>query len=296
MMKFKNFMSEKEIDTRWGDYKSEVNFSLYDHLSDPVMYLKEKMEQYPTHLSYDVCFLEKPYFNTITYTNFSDFLFIKPLQPDLANIQTTEALIYGSDNFETDFFDIYSNKLKQENMNKYKTKDIKNPSFKAVVCLVGQNRNVDMCYNKLKYIYEEHGKLAVYKPHPLTEPDFINSYYNNINKRIIISSKQDNVYDYIKNADIVYTTHWSETAFHSLCLGKQISPIDTFQSRFFGSFSPINSHLFETDKPKYTINKLFNDYRSGLINPKYQKDWKEKIDLYLDYIHEKRLEWRFKYV
>lgn len=285
---------EKRI--RFGDYEKNVNFDKYDHLSEAVQYLFNKIQDYPTHLAADVGAAEHPYFDTICYTNYSDFLCMRPLQPDLSHIQTQEALIYGSNDFSVDYFNIYANRLVKENFNKYKTKNCINHKFNALVCFVGQNKNDIMCYNKLKYIYKEYGKLAIYKPHPLTESSFLQTFHDNIHRKITLASKDHDVYEYLKNVDIVYTTHWSETAFHAVCLGKKIDPIDTFQSRFFGSFSHINTHLFETNKPKYIINKLLNDYRSGLVNPKYHIDWKERIDLYLDYIHQKRSEWRFKYV
>lgn len=285
-----------EIDIRFGDYKENVNFDKYHHLNEVITYFCKKMENYPTHHSLDVEANEHPYFDTLVYTNYSDFFMMRPLQPDLSHIQTREALIYGSEDFEVDYFQEYSNRLIKENFNKYKTKDIIDLPFKALVCLTGQNKNDSMCFNKLKHIYLEYGKLAIYKPHPLTELSFMDIYRENIHKKITLSSKEHDVYEYLRKVDIVYSTHSSETVFHAACLGKKVEPIDTFQSRFFGSFSHINTHLFETSNYPYTINKLLNDYRSGLINPKYQKDWKKRIDNYLEYIHLKRESYKFKYV
>lgn len=288
--------SDEERDIRFGTYKQKVNFEKYEHLREVEKFFLEEMKKYPTNTCYDLGALQHPYFDTVNYTNYSDFFMMRPLQPDLSHIQVDEALIYGENHFKVDFFNIYSDKLKKENVNKYKTagKHVKN--IEAVVVLIGNNKLDNMCFNKLKHIYNTYGKLAIFKPHPLVDGDMTDFFQKGIHKHANVANKESDVYEYIKDASIVYTTHWSETAFHSLCLGKKIDPIDTFQSKFFGSFSHINKHFFETNNPEYVINKMFNDYRSGLVNPKYQDDWEERISKYLKYIHEKRKDYRYKYV
>lgn len=291
--------SSKENKIRFGDYVEKVNFNQYKHLLEVEKYFLDEMKQYPTTPCYDLHGLEHPYFDNLNYTNYSDFFMMHPLQPELSHIQVNEALIYGSTEFPTDFYSIYSKNLKNENFNKYKTSGRNNKPNEAVVVLMGNNRLDKMCFNKLKHIYNEHGTLAVFKPHPLTdihESTPAEFYNDKIHKHAIIADKEEDVYDYIKDSTVVYTSHWSETAFHASCLGKTISPIDTFQSKDFGSFSHINKHLFETNNAEYVINKIFNDYRSGLVNPKYHSDWKERISKYLDYIHKKRQNYRYKYI
>lgn len=288
---------KEETEARFGDYKGKVNFHKYEHLKEVEDFFKSEMKKHSTNFCFDLEASERPYFDNLNYTNYGDFFVLHPLQPDLSHIQTREALIYGSDDFEVNYFEEYSNRVLYEDINKYKTTGRLDVPTEAVVCLIGQNKNRVMCYNKLRHIYQEHGKFATYKPHPLTDQGFIDSYKKNINKNITLADKDHDVYAYIKCSEVVYTTHSSETAFHSLCLGKRIEPIDTFQSRFFGSFSHINTHLFEAGKnSEYVINKLFNDYRSGIIHPLYQSDWKERVSKYLEYIHEKRRWYRFKYV
>jgi hypothetical protein len=296
----KNTMfSDEEIEIRFGPYAKIVNFDKYHHLIEVEEYFLEEMKQYPTSPCHDLNANEHPYFDNVNYTNFSDFFMMHPLQPELSYIQTEDALIYGETEFAVDFFSIYAKRLKEDNFNKYKTSSRNDTPNEAVVVLIGNNEINKLCFNKLKYIYSEHGTLAVFKPHPMTNfEDMAHDEFfkKNIHKHINIADREDDVYDYIKNAEVVYTSHWSETAFHALCLGKRIEPIDTFQSKIFGSFSHINKHLFETENPEYVINKMFNDYRCGLVNPKYQKDWKERVSKYLSYIHQKRKNYRFKYI
>ena len=39
---------------------------------------------------------------------------------------------------------------------------------------------------------------------------------------------------------------------------------------------------------KKYIDKCFSSYKSGIINPKIDKNWKEKVDNYFKYISTKR--------
>ena len=56
-----------------------------------------------------------------------------------------------------------------------------------------------------------------------------------------------------------------------------------------GSFACINNHLFTNqDNVKEYVNKVFSSPKSGIINPAIDKNWKEKVDKYMDYICKKR--------
>ena len=44
------------------------------------------------------------------------------------------------------------------------------------------------------------------------------------------------------------------------------------------------------------INKLLNNYRSGLFHPLLDKNWKEKISKYLEFIHEMRMSVKHYYM
>jgi hypothetical protein len=72
-------------------------------------------------------------------------------------------------------------------------------------------------------------------------------------------------------------------------LGKRIEPIDIWNNVLMGSFACINNHLFvnQHQLDNY-VNKCFSSYKSGIVNPLIDKDWKGKVDKYFDYICEKR--------
>ena len=295
----KDMFSDSENEIRFGPYTKNVNFDKYEHLSEVEDFFLEGMQKYPTTPCYDLSAVEHPYFDNLNYTNFSDFFMMHPLQHELSHMQTEEALIYGSNDFTVDFYNIYAQRLMNENLNKYKTSKRDNKPITAVVVLPGSNQFENVCRKKLQHIYFEHGTLAVFKPHPLTAfEDTTNIGYlkEAIHNHAVIADKEEDVYAYIKDADIVYTTHMSETALHAICLGKEIRPIDAFSEKRYLSFSHVNKHLFETDNPEYVVNKLLNDYRSGLVNPKYQPDWKDRIVSYLAYIHNKRNSYRYRYL
>jgi hypothetical protein len=56
-----------------------------------------------------------------------------------------------------------------------------------------------------------------------------------------------------------------------------------------GSFYTINNYLFTNqDDIKNFINHTFSCYKSGIINPWLEKDWRTKVDKYMNYISEKR--------
>lgn len=289
-----------EMHARFGDYINNVRFEKYDHLLEVESFFLAEMQKYPTSPCYDRGAAEHPYFDNINYSNFSDFFIMKPMQPELSHIQVEEALIYGSKEPELDFYTMYSERLTDGNLNKYTTDGRSVKNCDAVVVLLGTNALENaVCRKKLQFIYREHGALAVYKPHPLT--DFANNSVEQhmkkmVHKHITVADKDEDVYSYIKDADVVYTTHWSETAFHAACLGKRVEPIDKFNEKLHGSYGHINKHIFETDDPKYVINKMLNSYKSGLVHPTYQSDWKERISKYLDYIHNKRLNYRTRYL
>tara|TARA_R100000152_G_C6758067_1_gene181930 strand:- start:1152 stop:1484 length:333 start_codon:yes stop_codon:yes gene_type:complete len=93
----------------------------------------------------------------------------------------------------------------------------------------------------------------------------------------------------MQKAKHIYTTHISESAVYASVLGKKIEPIDVWNNVMHGSFACINSHLFDNQHHvKKYIDKCFSSYKSGIINPNIDKNWKEKVDKYFDYICKKR--------
>jgi hypothetical protein len=54
--------------------------------------------------------------------------------------------------------------------------------------------------------------------------------------------------------------------------------------------------LFYNKNKRDIINKLLNNYRSGLFHPLLDKNWKEKISKYLEFIHEMRMSVKHYYM
>tara|TARA_Y100000401_G_scaffold109544_1_gene105879 strand:- start:835 stop:1155 length:321 start_codon:yes stop_codon:yes gene_type:complete len=97
----------------------------------------------------------------------------------------------------------------------------------------------------------------------------------------------------MQKAKGVYTTHISESCIYSIVLGKDTSPIDVWNNIQRGSFYTINNYLFYHQKnAKDFINKSFSNYKSGIINPDLDKNWKEKVDKYFKYIMWKREQYK----
>ena len=215
--------------------------------------------------------------------------YIHPLSPETSNFQM-ESCFIDREPIKTDYFEYFKEKYSNEYMNKYENqKERSINEFDAVVVLPGQNKLFDtVCINKLRYVVHEHGHRAVFKFHPLTEEDVQKDFAKLLPSNTCFVNGDESVYDYIKDADIVYTSHNSDSAFASLCLGKTISPIDSFQAKIHGTFAAINHFLFYHTNRKETINMILNNYRSGLFVPNLNDDWRERMSEYLEYIHEKR--------
>lgn len=282
----------EETDVRLGDLL-HVSDRLYK-LKQVEEYLLENSKKYEFDLCYDLTSAQPPFFDHLNYTNFSDFFMMRPLNPDLAHKQVQDALIFHEESEDDfDYYTFIKQKVLKNQSNKYIDLSEKvtfdNDEYDAVVCLIGGNKLFDnVCFNKLNLIVRNHGKRVIFKPHPLTTDQEVERIKANLPRHVKFAEPYENVYTYIKYSTTVYTTHWSETAVYASCLVKNVDPIDTFQSKFFSSYGHINTHIFNQSNKKKIINRVFNDFRSGLVNPVTQYNWKDRIDHYLEYIDYER--------
>ena len=251
-------------------------------------FLIDKIKKYETVVMYDMNFPEQPFFSTINYCSLGEIFYTHPLSPESAYSQM-ESCFVDREPIKTDYFEYFKEKYSNDYMNKYENqKERSINEFDAVVVLPGQNKFNTICINKLKYIVHEHGYRAVFKFHPLTKEDGQKDFIRLLPNNTCFVDGNESVYDYIKDADIVYTSHNSDSAFASVCLEKTISPIDSFQMKVHGTFAAINHFLFSHMNRKEIINMILNNYRSGLFVPNLNDDWRERMSKYLEYIHEKR--------
>ena len=101
------------------------------------------------------------------------------------------------------------------------------------------------------------------------------------------------MYYYLQKAKGVYTTHISESAVYSVVMNKDTQPIDVWNNIQRGSFYCINNHLLSNQhNAKEYVNKTFSNFKSGIINPEIDKNWKFKVDKYIDYICDKREQYK----
>jgi hypothetical protein len=253
--------NKKELDKRIGPLRK--NDSLYQ-LEQVEGYVIRKCQEKGIETSYDVMAEEMPYFKTIDYASWL-----------VKNV-----------------VDKNSNKYKHrtEEIDKYPAKDY-------LVVLPGSNKlRENVCLNKLKHIVNKHGNNVLFKPHPITTHQIIGELKDFFGEENILPKNVD-MYYYMQKAKGVYSTQISESALYAAVLGKKIEPVDVWNNIQRGSFYCVNSYIyFNQDNIKEYVNRTFSSYKSGIINPELDKDWKKKVDDYIEYICEKREKYKDWYI
>jgi len=280
--------NKKELDKRIGPLKK--NKKLYD-LEVVEGYIIRKASELGIETSYDVMAEEMPYFKTLGYTEFATSMYVQPLNSKLRNEQMIDAWDHNVKEVN-DWSSYLVNNILSKNANKYQGRKNKFNDFPAkdyLVVLPGSNKvKTNVCLNRMKQISKSHGDNVYFKPHPITTHQIVGELKDFFGEDNILDKNLD-MYYYMQKAKHVYTTHISESAVYAGVLGKTISPIDVWNNIQQGSFACINNHLFTHQKNfKQYINRCFSSYKSGIINPAVDKDWRKKVDQYFDYITEKR--------
>ena len=282
------------------DGKSRVVYGIkksdkLDYFSEFKEYLDESISKYEFSCDYDVIANELPYFSTINYTEYAHCIILHPLQFELRVQQMLDA--YNDDTEQkityTDFF----SELAHDNPNKYqKRNSINNTPKDNLVVLPGDNKLKErISLRKIINIKKNNKNNFIIKPHPFTNHSTIGELMdlfgeNNVTKR------DEDMYQYLLEAKTVHTSVLSESAIFAVSLDKKIEPIDLYRKTPEGSFYHINRFLFNSKHPKDWINRTFNSHKSGIICPLVDDNWKEKLDMYLEYINEVREYYKDKYV
>lgn len=265
--------------------------SLYA-LEDLEKYFIEKCVNTGIKYSHDVTAKENPYFKTLNYTTYAGMFIMHPLEFNLSLHQMYDA---KADNLDAlSHVEVIKNRLCSGDGSKYvridgEEKKVASGKFKYVICLPGSNKFYDhVSKKKFVSICKTHGSDVVVKPHPITNQkvlDEVKLFAGNA----FVADKDDDLYSYIENCEKVYTTHISESALTSVVLGKSIEPVEKYSAKFTGSFSHINHFCFTESNPIDVVGKIFASPKSGVVHPIADADWKNKIDLYFEYIMAKRL-------
>ena len=283
--------NKKELDKRIGPLKKNKN--LYE-LENVEGYVVRKCSEYGIKASYDVLAEEMPHFRTMGYTEFATCFYMQPLNLRLRSEQLSDAWYDKCGNCEkVDYAGYLIDNVLNNQANKYLEREeefAKYPPKDNIVVLPGSNKiKTNICLNRLREIKKLHGDNVYFKPHPITTHQIIGELKDFFGEQCILPRSID-MYYYIQKAETVYTTHISESAIYAALLGKMIQPIDVWNNVMKGSFACINSYLFtKQDRIKDFVNHTFSHYKSGIIHPKVDKDWREKVDKYFNYIMAKRL-------
>lgn len=269
-----------------------------DHLKEVEKYFEKAVKKYRIEVSYDVIANELPYFKTLNYTEWAHCFMMHPLQQELRMKQMVDA--YNDDAEQrVDYVTYFADRIKKGQSNKYAhiKSDIGNVKGREVlVVLVGSNKLKErICLNKLRWVKDTFEDDVYIKPHPLTTYQLVGELKDLFGNETILDRDAD-MYAYLLQADTIFTSHMSESAVYSVSLGKTIEPIDVYNKVEQGSFYHINKFLFDSEDPRAWINRALNSYKSGIINPLIDDQWRQKIDLYLEYIMTLRDKYKNKYV
>jgi hypothetical protein len=286
--------NRKEKEDRIG--RDLTKSSHLNSLKEVERYFLKQMKKYGTESDYDVVANEITYFKTLGYTEYATCFIINPLSQQIRIKQMQDA--YLDDNESEDWAAYFAETVRNKQSNKYegqKNKSKYETRYNLVV-LAGSNKLKEaICLNKLKWIKDEYGDDVYFKAHPLTTHQLIGELKDLFDEDTLLPRNAD-LYHFLLEADTVFTSCISESAVYAVALGKDIEPIDVYNKEEQGSFFHINKYLFTEKDPISWVNKTFSSYKSGIINPAVDKDWKDKIDKYLEYIHKVRSDNKYKYV
>lgn len=277
-------LSDEYVDKHIGpNAKYSDNFGGFSDVED---YIRRCCDRHGVECSFDVTAQENPYFKTVNYTSFAGMIIIHPLDFSQSMFQMYDA---RQDCLpEIGHIEFIKSRLSSGIASKYVSNRLDTAEFDAVAVLCGHNKfkaHVDA--RRLDDAVKRYGKRLAIKPHPITHHDLID-YLSIYNDFATILDLHDDVYDAMRSARTVYTTHISETALTSLVLGKNIEPLDHMQNRFSCSFGHINHFCFTERDPVGVLGSIFASPKSGVICKHVDTDWKSKVDEYFDYSMWKR--------
>ena len=288
--------NKQELKKRIGPLKK--NDSLYD-LEQVEGYVIRKCGENGLEHSYDVMAEEMPYFKTLAYTEYAGSFYLQPLNFKMRNEQMLDAW-HDKKTKVLDYSSWLVKKVVENNANKYKERQEELDRFPPkdyLIILPGSNKlRENVCLNRLKHIVNTHGNNVLFKPHPITTHQIIGELKDFFGEENILPKNVD-MYYYMQKAKGVYSTHISESPLFAGVLGKRIEPVDIWNNIQQGSFYCINSFLYHhQDNIVEYVNKTFSSYKSGIINPAIDENWKEKVDKYIEYICAKRDKYKNWYI
>lgn len=235
--------------------------------------------------SYDVTANEDLNFRTFGYTEWAGSFLAFPLSTEVRHDNIREA-IYSPEPI-VDYAAFLEQRAFNNQANKYENR--KRTEVKArenLVILLGTNKLKDVVeLNKLIEIKRK-GNVW-FKPHPLTTHEYVGMLMDKLGEENVLPRDAD-MYQLMndKRTKKVYSTHFSESVVYALILGKQLEPVDMSHKKHTAGFWHLNDMFFKLQFSKnyrQIVNGILSCSRSGVFNPKVDKDWKQKMDIFLDY-------------
>lgn len=283
----------KVLKQRIGNLKKSDKLNILEQVEK---YVISKCKEVGLEHSYDVMAEEMPYFKTMGYTEYGTSFIMQPLNFKLRTEQISDAFYDQDTNDVLDWTSYLKDNIVNKTANKYKDRidEFDKYSHKNnLVVLPGSNKiKTHSCLNKLKAIAIAHKGDIYFKPHPITTHAVIGELKDLFGEESILPRDID-MYHFLEKANKIYSTHISESVLYAVALGKEVEPIDVYNIMSRGSFFHLNEQLYDNQLfGKEWINKTFSSYKSGIINPSIDIDWKKKVDLYIDYIIKKRLKYK----
>ena len=263
-------------------------------------YLQKKCKNINIELSFDVTAKELPFFQTINYTTYAGFLMIHPLSPEQSLRQMMDA--YADNCKSAGHIEHIKNHIEKDHtFSKYEfpAKQTKRREGKKVLIVLsgGNKLKKHTCIGKIQQICAKHGgENVIMKKHPISWDDVYSDFENAVGCDFTFADADEDLFSLVQSAEYVYTTMLSETALTANVLGKKVSHYDLFQNRETAPFYHINYFIFTTPDPVAWADQTFASPKSGIIHPDVDKDWKGKVDQYLDYIMQLRDFYREAYI
>lgn len=266
------------------------------HLKDVEKYFIKLVEKNKIEWEYDVVAMEIPYFKTLAYTEYCHSFMLKPLNNELRCKQWEDAY---KDQLQTPsgYMEYFRSRITEGTANKYqdmKAKELE--SKEAVVVLIGSNKLKDfMCLNKMIFIKNTYKDEVYFKPHPLTTHQLIGELRDILGEDIVLDRNVD-LHPLMRGAEVVYTTHLSESAMYAVSLEKRVEPVDVYNKIQEGSFYHINKYLLSEPNPYEWADMALRSPKCGMINPEVDGNWEQRMREYFDYIMHERDRFKHKYV
>ena len=254
---------------------------------------KELCKIYNIESAHDCTAHENISFKTISYTTYANMFIMHPLNFQASFDQIMDA---RADDVVVHDYASAVRTAQEKRGGKYRANFLKvERDMNSVAVLPGNNKfEQHLCTVKLKQLVDENPKLIV-KPHPLSDNELM-SRIRELVPAEQLASRMENLYSLIHQAELVYSTHLSETALTSLVLGKEIEPLDKFHMKLQGSFSHINHVLYTALDPIKEINKIISSPKSGIINLDIDVDWEYKMEQYIKHVMAKRAKEKGRYI